>query len=150
MKLTEIVFLLLVCAIAVALCLHGWLVEGYGAIVIVPPALIALVLVVLAAVRVLRTLKIAPEGAERALQVEYWQELRGSVPALVWCMSAAPLLFLLGYPMGLAVFAGLFARVFGSGWTGSLLTAGLAFAVVWFAARGLLGVPIPLLPGWLA
>ena len=149
MKVTEIVFLLLICGVATALCLHGWLVVGHGPLVIAAPAMMTLALLVLSAVRILRSLEIAGNGEEAALQREYWQELRGSFRAMLWTLSAAPLLLLLGYPLGLAVFAGLYARVFGSGWLGSLLTAGGAFVVVRWGAGQLFGVPIPLLPGWM-
>ncbi|MEQ8356860.1 MAG: hypothetical protein RH942_15060 [Kiloniellaceae bacterium] len=150
MKQTEIVFLFVVCAAAVALCLHGWLVVGQGPIVILPPALIALALVVLSAVRVFRTLKITESTAEGALQLAYWQALRGSFLGLLWCLSAAPLLLLLGYPIGLAVFAAVYTRVNGAGAFAAVLTGGLAFAVVWVVAGKLLAVPLVLLPGWLS
>ncbi len=150
MKLAEIVFLLLICAVAVALCLHGWLVVGHGPLVIAAPAMLALALLVLSAVRILRSLGIGGDGGEAALQQQYWRELRGSFRPLLWSLSAAPLLLLLGYPLGLAVFVGLYARAFGSGWRGSAVAAVCAFAVVWGGAGGLFGVPIPLLPGWLA
>ena len=150
MKQTEIVFLFTVCAAAVALCLHGWLVAGQGPIVILPPALIALALAVLSAVRVFRTLKITEGTAEGALQLAYWQALRGSFRGLLWCLSAAPLLLLLGYPIGLTVFAAVYARVNGAGAFAAVLTGGLAFAVVWVVAGKLLGVPLVLLPGWLS
>lgn len=150
MKLTETFFLLLICAAAVALCLHGWFVVGHSPLVIAAPAILALVLTVLAALRILRTLRVAEGDREAELQREYWQELRGSLRPLLWSLAAAPMILLFGFPFGLAAFAGLYARNFGSSWTGSLLAAGFAVAVVWGAAVQLFGLPIPLLPGWLS
>lgn len=150
MKLAEIVFLLIVSAVVAALCLHGWLVEGYGPTVMLPPAGIALVLVVLAALRAWLTLAEGDGDGQAALQLAYWQELRGTAKGLLWCMAVLPLLLLLGYPLGLALAAAAYARFHGAGWPGSLLAGGFAFAVCWGLAGRLLGVPVALLPGWLA
>lgn len=150
MRLTESFFLLLICIVAVALCLHGWFAVGHSPLVIAAPATLALVLVALSALRILRTLKVAGGEREAELQRDYWLELRGSLRPLLWSLSAAPLILLFGYPLGLTIYTGLFARNFGSSWLGALLAAGFAVAVVWGAAVEIFGLPIPLLPGWLS
>lgn len=152
MKLAEILFLALLAGMVTALCLHGWLAEGYGPTVLLPPAGIALVLVLLAALRAWLTLAEGTNdgNGQAALQRRYWQELRGSAKGLLWCMAVLPLLLLLGYPLGLALAAAAYARAHGAGWPAALLAGGFAFAVCWGLAGRLLGVPIALLPGWLA
>ena len=139
MRLAEVFFLLLICGLAGALCLHGWLVEGQGPLVLAAPAALAVVLLLLAALRLVRMQGLAVEAEADELQRGYWQELRGSV-----------LLLAFGYPLGLAVFAGLYARTFGSGWSGACALAVFTFALVWGGAGLLFGVPVPVLPGWLA
>jgi hypothetical protein len=148
MRIVEVLFLLGISAVAVVLCLHGWLVAGHGPTVILPPAGIAAVLVILASLRLLRTLRLEAGDAEDDLQRQYWEELSGSVGPLLWCLAVPPLLLLLGYPLGLALFVAGYVRAHGGSWTASLLGGGGAGAVVWFGAKGALGVPVPLLPGW--
>ena len=150
MKISEVVFLLLICGLAGALCLHGWLVEGQGPLVLAAPAALAVVLLLLAALRLVRMQGLAVEAEADELQRGYWQELRGSVRPMLWSLSAAPLLLAFGYPLGLAVFAGLYARTFGSSWSGACALAVFTFALVWGGAGLLFGVPVPVLPGWLA
>lgn len=150
MKLSELLFLALVAAAVTALCLHAWLVERQSAMVILPPAGIAAALVLLAAVRAWRTLRLAEAGAQVALQQRYWKELRETFPGLLWCLAALPLILLLGYLLGLTVFAVVFARGHGSGWPASLASGAFAFAASWLLARLLLSVPLEILPPWLA
>lgn len=150
MKLAEIFFLLLLSAGATALCLHGWLVEGYAPTVILPPAGITLVLVILAGARAWLTLTSGGGDAQAVLQATYWQELRGTAGGLLWCLAVLPTLLLLGYPLGLALSAAVYARCHGAGWSGGLLAGGFAFAVCWGLAGRLLGVPVEILPGWLS
>ena len=150
MKFAEIAFLSVVSVAVAALCLHGWLVEGYGPTVIVPPAGIAVVIVVFAGVRAWMTLASRDGDAQGVLLQRYWDDLRGTSGGLLWCLAVLPMLLLLGYPLGLAVTAAAYARFHGAGWAATLLAAGFAFAVCWGLAGRLLGVSVALLPGWLA
>jgi len=150
MKAAELIFLTLICLAAAALCLHSWLVAGDGPLVIAAPAGIALALIVFSAVRALQTVKECAGSAQAELQADYWRQLRGSLRPMLGCLLAVPLLFLLGYPLGLAVFAAGYARAFGAGLAGALALAVLTFAAVWLGAAGLLGISLPLLPEWLA
>jgi hypothetical protein len=150
MKATELIFLAVICLAAALLCLHGWLVAGDGPLVIAAPAGLALVLILLAAVRALETVKERAGSEQAELQAEYWRQLSGSLRPMLGCLLAAPLLLLLGYPLGLAVFAAGYARAFGAGRAGALILAALTFAAVWFGAADLLGIGLPLLPEWLA
>ena len=150
MRFIEVVFLLLAALAVIGLCLHGWLVEGHSPTVILPPTGIAGVLVLLSAIRVWRTLRVGEKGANAILQHRYWDELRASFPGLLWCLAALPTIALLGYPIGLALFAVVFGRAHGGSWLGSLLSGGFVFAVCWFLAARVLSISIDLLPGWLA
>lgn len=150
MKSCELAFLALICLAATALCLHGWLVVGHGPLVIAAPAVIALVLAGLAALRAAETLKERQGSAQAALQADYWRLLRGSLRPMLGCLLAVPLLLAFGYPLGLALFGVGYARAFGASRRGALVLGGLTFLGVWLAASGLLGVALPLLPGWLA
>lgn len=149
MKLSEVVFLLLVPLTAVALCLHGWLVEGQAPMVILPPAGVATLLVLLSALRAWRTLRSAEGESEFTLLRQYWSELRGSFRGLLWCFSALPLILLLGYTPGLGAFAALVAQGQGRGWRASLAAGTLTGAATWLIARWLLGVRLAVLPEWL-
>lgn len=149
MKLSEIVFLLVVSAAAVGLCLHGWLVERQAPMVILPPAGIVTLLVLFSALRAWRTLRSAPGAPDFTLLQQYWDELRGTFRSLLWCLSTLPLILLLGYPLGLGAFAALLARGHGRGWRASLAAGACTCAVTWLVARWLLGVRLALLPEWL-
>jgi len=148
MKRAELAFLVLLSAVVVALCLHGWLLEGYGPTVILPPAGIAVVLVALAALRAWMTLARRDGDVQTALLRRYWDDLRGTAGGLLWCLAVLPLLLLLGYPLGLALTAAVYARFHGAGWAATLLAGGFAFAVCWGLAGRILGVSMSLLPGW--
>lgn len=150
MKLSEIGFLMALCIGMTVLCLYGWLVAGYGPLVLLPPVGIAAVVVPLGVVRGVLTLTLRSGDGQAALLRGYWRELRGTIGGLLWCLSVLPLLLLLGYPIGLSVFATLYARSHGAQWVGSLLAGAFAFAVCWGGAGKLLGVPVALVPGWWA
>ncbi|HMA16300.1 MAG: hypothetical protein ACM35H_15165 [Bacteroidota bacterium] len=150
MKLSEIIFLLLISAAVTALCLHAWLVERQSTMVILPPAGIAATLVLLCIIRGWRTLRLEEGAAQSTLQYRYWKELRETVPGLLWCLLALPFILLLGYPLGLAGFAVVFARGHGSGWPASLASGGFAFAATWMLTRALLSAPLDVVPWWLA
>jgi len=149
-KRAEIAFLLLLSAMVAGFSLHGWLVEGYGPTVILPPAGIAVVVVLLALLRGWTTLTSRDGDPQAVLLAGYWRELCGTAVGLLWCLAVLPLLLVLGYPLGLTVAAVAYARFHGAGWAATALAGGFAFAVCWGLAGRLLGVPVPLLPGWLA
>lgn len=149
MRLAEIAFLLLLSMSIGGLCLYGWLVAGYDRTMILPPASITCVVVLLAALRGWLTLTCRAGGARAGLLQGYWQELRSSSAGLLWCLALLPLLLVLGYPLGLATAAAAYARFHGAGWAATALAGGFSLAACWGLAGQLLGVPVPLLPGWM-
>ena len=67
-------------------------------------------------------------------------------PSMMWVVAIVPMVFLLGYPMGLALYVFVYLKSHGQGWLTSGLLALGTLAVVYLGFARLLGVPLPALP----
>lgn len=154
MRRSESLFLLALGAFLVAVCLIGLLHYDYSATLMRFPLLAAGITLLLVAVQ-LGLLWSGRGGAAAPARAEApdaaarpASSRRRAVADAIWIFSVVPLVFLLGYPAGLAVYLLCVLRHFRNSWALSLGLAGASFALSYGLFVETLGVSLPVLPVW--
>lgn len=153
---TELCFVLAIGVFLVALAALGLLYYDYSATLIRFPLLAAgITFAVLIAHLLLmhrRSAALAeqpPEAAPSALARALGASQRGRTLIRLLCVSSVvPLVFLLGYPLGLAAYLLTALKYFGESWPLSVAIAGASLAVSYGLFIQTLGVSLPIFPAW--
>ena len=156
MRRSESLFLLALGAFLVGVCLIGLLHYDYSATLMRFPLLAAGVTLLLVAVQLGllwsgRGGAAAPEPSDAEVSdaaARPASSRRRAVTDAIWIFSVVPLVFLLGYPVGLAVYLLCVLRYFRISWTTSLGLAGASLALSYGLFVKTLGVSLPVLPVW--
>ncbi len=156
MRSVETGFLLAIAAFLVGFCALGIIYYEYSIALMRFPLLAAgCTLVVVVAQLVALRLHASPEtlkppsgplvGAPASLT---GARGRAALRKMVWLFSIVPLVFLFGYPWGLAIYLLCFLRSVGAGWGLALAAAASSLLLSYGLFIEMLGVSLPEVPFW--
>ena len=146
----ELVFLLTVAAFLVGFCLLGLFHYRYSDTLMRFPLLAAGATLVVVVVHLLGLRKAAPpELAPASDSADLEGRHAGAAwGRLLWLFAIVPLVFVFGFPAGLALYLICFLKSVGEGWRLSLAVAGASLLLSYGLFIRVLGVSLPQLPVW--
>lgn len=150
MRAGELVFLLLLAGFLVGFCLLGQFHYGYAASLMLFPlsaAGITLPIVAIQLAILLKSRRGATAPAASAPERPGGMGL-SSAPKVAALFCVVPLVFLVGYPVGLALYLLGILRQTGESWSVAWTLAAGSLLVSYGLFTQLLGVPLPLTPLW--